>query len=259
MKLGSLRILSYNIHQGKTVDRRRLSLRELRGAISSLKPDLVLLQEVAGREDEPIEDKKHPLQLEALMDKLMPYSCYGQNAVFQGGSHGNAILSRFPIHSSEHVDISVGPASKRNLRFMPKRGLLHAAIELPGQDVQAHVIGTHFGLLQLERHAQLKKLTDFIHSRVPKGSPFILGGDFNDWRQVITKKLEKNLHLSEAFTKFYAKHAKTFPAKFPMLCLDRIYFRELSLVAADRLVGKPWHFLSDHLPLMAEFLLPKKK
>ncbi len=252
-----LRILSYNIHQGKTVDRRKLSFTELRSAISSLKPDLVLLQEVAGTDEEEHE-KPHPLQLESLMDKLMPFSVYGRNAVFTGGFHGNAILSRFPIQTSEHVDISVGPANKRNLRFMPKRGLLHAVIELPGHDKGAHIIGTHFGLLQLERHAQLKKLTEFIRARVPAESPLILGGDFNDWRQVITTKLEKNLNLSEAFSKFYAKHAKTFPAKFPFLCLDRIYFRQLSLTSANRLAGKPWHFLSDHLPLFAEFAVPKK-
>lgn len=255
-KSTSLRILSYNIHQGKTVDRRKLSLKELRSAISGLKPDLVLLQEVAGTEEEEHE-KPHPLQLESLMDELMPYSAYGRNAVFTGGFHGNAILSRFPIHSSEHVDISVGPSSKRNLRFMPKRGLLHAVVELPGVKGGAHIIGTHFGLLQEERHRQLKKLTEFVNLRVPKEAPFVLAGDFNDWRQLITSKLEKTLNLSEAFTKFYAKHAKTFPSQFPLLCLDRIYFRELSLTSADRLSGKPWHFLSDHLPLIAEFAVPR--
>jgi endonuclease/exonuclease/phosphatase family metal-dependent hydrolase len=258
MKATSIRILSYNIHQGKTVDRRKLSFRELREAIQSQKPDLVLLQEVAERGDEKQDpEANRPLQLEALMDKLMPHSVYGRNAVFTGGFHGNAILSRYPILETEQVDISVGPSRKRSLRFMPKRGLLHAKIEMPGHTEAAHIIGTHFGLLQLERHAQLKKLTDFIKSRVPVSAPLILGGDFNDWRQVITSRLEKTLNLSEAFTKFHARHAKTFPSKFPFLCLDRIYFRELNLMEANRLTGKPWHFLSDHLPLIAEFMLPQ--
>jgi len=254
----SLRILSYNIHQGKTVDRRKLSFRELREAIQSQKPDLVLLQEVA---EEPGDDEYHPkttrpLQLESLMDELMAHSVYGRNAVLTQGFHGNAILSRYPIVSTEQVDISVGPGKKRNLRFMPKRGLIHATIDLPGHKEHAHIIGTHFGLLQVERTAQLKKLTAFIQDRVPEGSPLILAGDFNDWRQLITTRLEKTLNLSEAFTKFQASHAKTFPSKFPFLCLDRIYFRELSLTDANRLSGKPWHFLSDHLPLVAEFALP---
>ncbi len=256
----SLRILSYNIHQGKTVDRRKLSFRELREAIQSQKPDLVLLQEVAEAGEENCDPgKDRPLQLEALMDQLMAHSVYGRNAVLTQGYHGNAILSRYPIVSTEQVDISVGPGKKRNIRFMPKRGLLHAAIDLPGHAEHAHIIATHFGLLQLERTAQLKKLTEFIQNRVPEGSPLILAGDFNDWRQLITARLEKSLNLHEAFTKFQSRHAKTFPAKFPFLCLDRIYFRELSLADASRLSGKPWHFLSDHLPLVAEFVLPHAK
>jgi endonuclease/exonuclease/phosphatase family metal-dependent hydrolase len=48
---------------------------------------------------------------------------------------------------------------------------------------------------------------------------------------------------------------KTFPAKFPMLRLDRIYQRGFSVKRAHVLRGRPWSILSDHSPILAELEL----
>ena len=48
---------------------------------------------------------------------------------------------------------------------------------------------------------------------------------------------------------------KTFPARFPVLSLDRIYVRNAGVHAPVVLPRKPWSHLSDHAPLVAEIQL----
>ena len=76
---------------------------------------------------------------------------------------------------------------------------------------------------------------------------------FDLW--VISRNLSVALRMEEAFLTQYASHARTFPSRMPVLCLDRIYYRGFRLKTATRLKGKPWLFLSDHLPLLAHFQL----
>lgn len=247
----TFRVLSYNIHQGLTVAKRKLSLAMLKEAIKSLKVDLVLLQEVAGVEaGRKARDltSQTSFQLEALADEMWPFYAYGRNSVFSGGFHGNAILSAFPIQNYKNIDISI---TKRGP--LVRRGILHAELDIVGQDRSIHVLATHFGLLQAERQRQLRRLVDYVHENIPPHAPVILGGDFNDWREKISGKLSQSVGFREAFLESGAKHARTFPSNFPVLKLDRIYFRHLRLRKVEEITGRPWLFLSDHLPLVGEF------
>lgn len=246
-----------------TVQKRRIALSVLKEAIVGLKADIVLLQEVAGKtrkggKDGPLPVTSH--QLEELADSIWPYYAYGRNSVFSGGFHGNAILSKFPIVKHENIDISV-KLIKREVphKVFPKRGILHAEVQLPTGWGNAHVLGTHFGLLQYERQKQLSHLCQVVKDRIPAQTPCLLAGDFNDWRERISTRLLRACRLDEAFLVGHSKHARTFPSRFPVLCLDRIYFRGLSLQHAARLEGQPWQLLSDHLPLVADFKLARAK
>ncbi|MFZ2295956.1 MAG: EEP domain-containing protein, partial [Polaromonas sp.] len=49
--------------------------------------------------------------------------------------------------------------------------------------------------------------------------------------------------------------ARTFPARLPLLQLDRIYVRNTAGHAPIVLPSKPWSHLSDHAPLAAEIRL----
>ncbi len=254
-----IRVLSYNIHQGLTIHKRKLALGLLKGALKSLKADIVLLQEVAGiQRGSGLHGKGGvtSFQLEALADEIWPYYAYGRNAAFSGGFHGNAILSRYPITKWENVDISLKALQRKALKqVLPKRGMLHAEIQLlPGEE-RLNLISTHFGLLQFERRAQLKLLTHYVNRL--GGGAFLVAGDFNDWRELITKKISRELKAKEAHLSVHRSHARTFPSRVPVLCLDRIYFRGLEVISAHRLKGRPWHFLSDHLPLVADFKIPE--
>lgn len=247
-----LRVLSYNIHQGLTIHRRQIALSILKEAIRSLQADLVLLQEVAGTtsHDKP-GDGREPgvtdFQLEGLADELWPYYAYQKNSIFSGGFHGNAILSRFPIVKWNNIDLTVSP--------LDKRGLLHGEIQVPETKVTFQVLATHLGLLQFERRRQLTQVCDYIRKEFSEDAICVLGGDFNDWRQVVTRRLSRRVGFQEAFRHLHAKHAPTFPSRFPVLRLDRIYFRGLEVRTAKVLKGRPWRLLSDHLPLMAEFVI----
>lgn len=242
-KHSRFRVLSYNIHQGLTIHRQKIALSILKEAISSVGADLVLLQEVAGTKN----GGKTENQLHHLAEELWPYHAYQANSVFAGGFHGNAILSRYPIKKWKYHDLTVKP--------LDKRGLLHAEIVVPNYDAPVEVIALHLGLLQFERRRQITKVCNFI-DKLPEHSRCVLGGDFNDWRQLVTKRLTKRVGLKEAHLSHNSKHAKTFPARFPVLRLDRIYYRGLHIKNAKVMKGQPWKYLSDHLPLLAEFDLP---
>ncbi len=246
-----LRVLTYNIHQGLTVFKRNIAIGILKDALKSLKPDVVLLQEVAGvqgprKRAERFAVPSSAFQLEALADKIWPYSAYGRNSVFSGGFHGNAVLSRFPIRAFRNTDISL-------VKGLVKRGILHAELDMGRGRPALHVVSTHLGLLEAERQRQVRKLCEYVKDKVPPTEPLVIGGDFNDWRERISARLQKGLKMDEAFLKQDRKHARTFPAQLPLLRLDRIYYRHLKLQRAAQVQGRPWLFLSDHLPLIAEF------
>ena len=61
--------------------------------------------------------------------------------------------------------------------------------------------------------------------------------------------------LKEVFVTAYGESAKTFPARFPLLSLDRIYVRNASVHLPVVLPRRPWSHLSDHAPLAAEIEL----
>lgn len=246
--LPPLNILSYNIHQGKTARRQRLSLSLLKEAIKGLGADVVLLQEVAGstRAEGGPADVERAYQLEALADEIWPYAAYQKNSAFSGGYHGNAILSRFPIVNWHAINLT--------LRGMKKRGALHGELEIPQWKGNLHVLATHLGLLQYERHRQVIKLCHYVDHRIPHSARLILGGDFNDWREHVSRKVEDHLSMREVFLSQDARHARTFPSRLPVLPLDRIYYRGFKLVAAKTLKGRPWSLLSDHLPVLAQII-----
>ena len=87
-----------------------------------------------------------------------------------------------------------------------------------------------------------------------EGYPIILGGDFNDWNCALSSILANNLGFREAFLELNRGHAKTFPAFWPRLKLDRIYFWNCS-VTQVMVLHQPRYRMSDHLPIYSEFLI----
>lgn len=243
----AVRVLTVNAHKGFSAFNRRYVLPELREAVRSQDADLVFLQEVLGSHSRHA--SHHPgwssvPQYEFLADSLWPAYAYGRNAVYPDGEHGNALLSKFDILHYENLDVSVTGSERR--------GLLHAVLDMPGRS-PLHTVCAHLGLDERQRSKQLRLLCQLLES-LPAEAPVIVAGDFNDWRQRADAHLAGS-GLVEVFTQAHGRPARSFPARWPLLCLDRIYLRNAQARQPRVMARKPWSHLSDHLPLSVEVVL----
>ncbi len=246
----SFKVLTVNIHKGFTFFNRKFILPELREAVRQVGADVVFLQEVTGNhEKHPDKFDNYPEtpHYEFLADTIWPQFAYGRNAVYTNGHHGNAVLSKFPIVRFENIDVSIsGPE---------RRGLLHCELQIPGRSVNVHAICVHLGLMESHRVQQMQMLCDLVRKGIPPQAPVVVAGDFNDWRHRAHVLLEQGADLHEVFVQAHGQAARTFPARLPLLRLDRIYVRNAIGHAPVVLPSKPWSHLSDHAPLAAEIEL----
>ena len=238
-------VLTLNAHMGFNLFNRRFVLPELREAIRSVGADIVFLQEVLGehalhaakRTDWPAGP-----QYEFLADTIWTQHAYGRNAAYPHGHHGNALLSKYPILQQRNCDVSV--------HGHEQRGLLHCILEVPGSTLPLHTVCVHLGLRDAHRRRQLHLLCELVGNDVPDDAPLVVAGDFNDWRRRGHARL-RDCGLDEAFETIHGGLARTFPARRPVLPLDRLYLRNARPEQPRVLSLRPWSHLSDHAPLHA--------
>src|SRR5262245_8955754 len=243
----NVRVLTVNAHKGFGFLNRRFILHELREAVRAVSADVVFLQEVLGSHAHyarRFKDWPATPQYEYLADTIWTQHAYGRNAVYPHGDHGNALLSRFPIRKFVNHDASCGGEA---------RGFLHCVLDVPGQSHSVHAICVHLGLLESQRREQLDLLCTLVERDVPPEAPLVVAGDFNDWRLVAHERLHRCAGLKEVFVTAFGRAARTFPARWPLLRLDRIYARNARSLCPLRLPSRPWKHLSDHAPLAAHF------
>lgn len=246
----TLKLLTVNTHKGFTALNRRFILHELREAVRAVGPDIVFLQEVTGEHDKHaarFDEWPTTSHYEFMADTIWSDFAYGRNAVYPDGHHGNALLSKFPITRFDNLDVSVGEQEKR--------GLLHCVLAPPGWHKPIHAICVHLGLKENHRQRQFELLGGHIEENIPLDEPVLIAGDFNDWRMRGHHRLARSPGVKEVFIDAHGRAAKTFPARFPLLRLDRIYVRGAREFRPLALPAKPWDRLSDHAPLMAEVQL----
>lgn len=224
-----MRIVSYNIHGCVGTDGRRDPGR-IAAVLAALEPDLVLLQEVDSR-----------LSRGGLDQAMLLGRALGM-AVVEGpllrehrGHYGNAVLSRWPVrHRAE------GPYRAQG--FEPRGWLLVEAVPPGGWSWRALV--THLDLCGRARTAQLAELAALVAAQT---APFLLAGDLNEWRPWRRRLagLPRALDLLEP--------QPTFPARLPVLALDRIGVKGAAVRVKARVDRSPLaRKASDHLPLWAE-------
>ena len=249
-KTFSLKVLTVNIHKGFTFFNRKFILPELREAVRKIGAEVVFLQEVTGSHTQhgnKFENFPETSHYEFLADSIWPEFAYGRNAVYDKGDHGNAVMSKFPIVRFQNHDVSIsGPE---------RRGLLHCELAIPGQSANLHAICVHLSLTETHRTQQMDRLCQLIAADVPLQAPLVVAGDFNDWRHRAKDQLAQGAGLHEVFVQAHGHPARTFPARKPLLRLDRIYVRNAIGHKPVVLPHKPWSHLSDHAPLAAEIEL----
>jgi endonuclease/exonuclease/phosphatase family metal-dependent hydrolase len=247
----ALTVLTVNIHKGFDLFNRRFVLKDLREAVRNESADVVFLQEVHGSHAmhaTRFVDWPKVSHYEFLADTVWKDFAYGRNAVYPAGDHGNALLSKFPIVHHANHDVSVGRGSE-------PRGMLHCTLALPPPWHTLHAVCVHLGLSERHRNEQLRLLCDLINDAVPQDAPLVVAGDFNDWRMKAHPMLERCAGLREAFVQAGGRAARTFPARWPLLPLDRIYTRHARALRPRVLGSRPWSHLSDHAPLATEIVL----
>lgn len=261
-----LRIATYNIHKGVTSVGGLPRVQDLKKSMSALAADIVFLQEVQGRHDWLALSSSSQWPKESQYEYLAGdyrYVAYGKNAVYHHGHHGNALISAYPIISQDNHDISD--------HALESRGLLHCVLQTPNTKVHCYVV--HLGLFEGSRRRQTQLLIDNVSASAPKNEPIIIAGDFNDWGNHLSDAIRESLDVKEVFdaspqqknlTAYFRKltgrqpktqPARTFPAVFPCLPLDRIYVRGFKVDSATVMHGRRWAKVSDHAPIVASLTM----
>lgn len=229
-----IKVISFNIHKGKDWKSHQSTIALIQEHIQILDPDIALLQEIKGS------------QFEQLSKSIWPHVCYGKNVIYTKDHHGNAIFTKYPIMSSNHVDISTNR--------IEKRGMLHTTATHPNSQI-IHLICVHLGLFKIDRNKQMRKIANYVNTHIPQDEPIILAGDFNDWGEHATAIFINELGFTEAFLNSHGTYARTFPSWAPLLKLDRIYIRQFNVSKSYRILQKPWQSLSDHIALYVDLVL----
>ncbi|HVF65651.1 MAG TPA: endonuclease/exonuclease/phosphatase family protein [Casimicrobiaceae bacterium] len=224
-------VATWNVHGGVGRDR-RYSPSRIADVVKETGADVIALQEVGSRDAS-----------DALLEKLVRGTGYtavdGWTRKCPGGDFGNVVLTRFPVIETVRLDLTV-----RN--FEP-RGALDVVVASPSGPLR--IIATHLGLRPRERRAQVQRILAALERETPL--PTVLTGDVNEW------------YLWGRPLRWLHKHFKatpappTFPAWRPVLSLDRLWTEPPRLLAGLRVHQTPLaRTASDHLPLVAQILMP---
>jgi endonuclease/exonuclease/phosphatase family metal-dependent hydrolase len=225
--LPPLRIATYNIHDAVGCDR-RFSPARIAAVLSELSADIVAIQEI-GLHSTGTD------VLALLRDATGYVSVLGPTRLRHAGEYGNALLTRFAVRDTTLIDLT--------FQSREARGALDAVIDCDGAPLR--VIATHLGLRPAERRAQIQQLLGALEAQTP--FPTVLMGDLNEW--FLWGRPLRWLHAH--FEKTPA--AATFPARAPVLALDRIWVEPRSLLRRVWAHSTPLaRSASDHLPLLAE-------
>lgn len=238
--VSAIRILTYNIHKCRGLDRRIRPARILE-VLRESNADIIALQEVLNVPGHPAK-----YQAQFLTRELGFHACFGENRRVKDGAYGNLLLSRFPLRASQNHDITT--------LGREQRGCLSADIEIA--DTVLRVFNVHLGTSFFERRHQARKLVseEILHNTGFYGSRVVLG-DFNEWtRGLASELLSRDFRSVDILA--HLGRSRTYPGLLPLLHLDHIYF-DPSLKLKHLTIHKTRTSLiaSDHLPLIADFRL----
>lgn len=238
-----MRLLSYNIHKGIGGRDRKYRLERIVEVIRHEQPDIVCLQEV----DRNVRRSEHHDQPQLLSEGCgLLHHTYQLNVPIRLGGYGNMIMSRWPIHQAHQVC----------LRFNKRkpRGAQYVIVETG--EGQLGLINWHLGLSGRERHWQSRQLLQHTLLETNAHLPTIVAGDANDWRDHLPERVFA--HHSFQMVTAPAKRFRSFPAWWPVLALDKIFFRGGVQSQLARVVSTPMaRRASDHLPVVIDFTITK--
>lgn len=161
----TLRIVTFNIHHGDDLPALIESLRRHPVLCSA---DIFLLQEI---ESYPAEGASRARQLAQAL--RMNYAYAPARRTRQGGTHGLAILSRYPLS-----DVRVLPLRQFDLNVHTRRRIaLAATAHVGGHPLRLYNLHLDTRLNPQDRLEQLRPVVDAARDHAIAGA--VVGGDFN--------------------------------------------------------------------------------
>ena len=169
-----LRVVTYNIHKCRGLDRRTSPPRII-AVLKELDADILCLQEVVNAPGTHLYDQAGEIE-RALPEYIHRF---GANRPLHGGTYGNLTLSRLPIRAWHNHDLT----SRRE-----ERGVLQTDIEFGPQLL--HVFNVHLGTGFNERRRQARVLLgEKILANPQLTAPRLVVGDLNEWTRGLTTHL----------------------------------------------------------------------
>ncbi len=222
-----IRILSFNIHHAQGVDG-RLDVDRIARVIRESGADVVALQEVdknvprSGSVDQP-------QQLANLLDMQV---AFGRTIELEGGQYGNAVLSRFPIKSTQsHLLPNIGGGEQR--------GVMQLELELPSSQ-RFILLATHFDHRSdpTQRLASAEYINQLVES-IPDRA-VVLAGDLNAVPE--SSVLER---LNSHWIRSSRERYPTVPVDIPTRQIDYVLINRASLNSGFGVHVLGTHVLAD--------------
>lgn len=233
-----LRVLTYNIHHGRGADG-VIDLERLAEVISRAKPDLVALQEV----DRKTKRSGGIDQAAKLAELTGMHHFFAEAIPYQGGSYGEAVLSRYPIKAFYRQPLPAEPDQE-------KRAVAVASVE-PWDDIKMRVVfaGTH--LCHESEQTRLRQVRSIEGNRAYHGSATILVGDFNFTPDSEPYQAMINAGWVDTAAAF-DDPKPTCPADQPTMRIDYVFIKPASRwrVIDVQVLDEP--IASDHAPVLVE-------
>jgi endonuclease/exonuclease/phosphatase family metal-dependent hydrolase len=219
-------VATYNVHDCIGRDGRYDPDRVLT-ILRELDADLLALQELQWEPEVALD------VLQYFASQLHYRAIPGATLLRRNGHYGNAILSRLPVRQIRRIDLS--------FPHREPRGAIDLIAETSGGPLRA--VGTHLGLFPGERRKQMSRLLALMAGGT---NPALLFGDLNEWFLWGRPLRWLRRHFG------HVPDIATYPARYPVFALDRIWVKPRSLLREIRVHATPLaRETSDHLPLRA--------
>lgn len=233
-----IKVMSFNIHHGANTEN-LATLDKMADLIKSSGADIVGLQEV----DSVCKRSGNVDQAKYLGEKSGLYYTFVKHFSYDGGSYGQALLSRFPIKSTHNKRLPVYSSTTNG-----EVALLVSSLSLP-KNVNLNVAVAH---LDYRNEASRVKQVDTLH-KILKGykRKLILMGDMN-----ATPESETMLQLMKEFELTQQPQQFTFPVKEPIKKIDYILVQKGKGIKSKEAVVLEDQS-SDHRAIMSVLTLNK--
>ncbi|GGA56984.1 endonuclease/exonuclease/phosphatase family protein [Sphingomonas psychrolutea] len=224
-----IKVVSYNMHKGIGLDRRR-DPRRILDVLQEIEGDVIALQEADLRF--------------GAKTRVIPHHMLDDHSPWQAvpiahdsgtmGWHGNALLAR--------KGSAVGASAALHLPALEPRGAIRADLAVHSAPIR--VVGMHLDLSGLWRRRQARAILAHVDSCAPT-LPTVLMGDLNEWTRGAGCLRDFGRDFENVPT------GPSFHARRPIGRLDRIFTRGFRVLDCGVHASPAARRASDHLPIWA--------